>query len=57
MEKNTKQRIVEEALCFFAKNGYLSTSMSDIAAQLGVTKAALYRHYASKQEIFYAILD
>ena len=43
-EKNTKKRILEEALRLFAKNGYLGTSMNDIARQLGVTKAALYKH-------------
>ena len=47
-EKSTKERILEEALRLFAKNGYLGTSMNDIARQLGVTKAALYKHYTSK---------
>lgn len=50
-EKNTKERILEEALKLFAQSGYMGTSMNDIAAKLGVTKAALYKHYASKQEI------
>ena len=34
-EKSTKERILEEALRLFAKNGYLGTSMNDIARQLG----------------------
>ena len=51
MAENTKERILESALALFAKNGYLGTSMSDIAGQMGVTKAALYKHYTSKQEI------
>ena len=49
-EKNTKERILEEALRLFSQNGYMGTSMNDIAAKLGVTKAALYKHYESKQE-------
>ena len=56
-EKSTKERILEEALRLFAKNGYLGTSMNDIARQLGVTKAALYKHYTSKQEILDSIVN
>lgn len=51
MAGDTKERILETALALFAQSGYLGTSMSDIAAQLGITKAALYKHYAGKQEI------
>ena len=51
MAEGTKERILDIALELFAQNGYLGTSMSDIAKQLGFTKAALYKHYASKQEI------
>ena len=51
MAGDTKQRILETALELFAQNGYLGTSMQDIAARLGITKAALYKHYAGKQEI------
>ena len=47
-EKNTKEKILEEALKLFAQSGYMGTSMNDIASRLGVTKAALYKHYKSK---------
>ena len=43
--ESTKERILETALTLFARNGYLGTSMSDIAGALGITKAALYKHY------------
>ena len=46
MAEGTKERILETALELFAQNGYLGTSMNDIAARLGFTKAALYKHYA-----------
>ncbi len=55
-EKSTKERIIEEALKLFAQSGYMGTSMNDIAAKLGVTKAALYKHYRSKQEILDSIV-
>ena len=57
MAEGTKERILESALELFAQNGYLGTSMSDIAKQLGFTKAALYKHYASKQEILDQIVE
>ena len=56
-EKNTKERILEEALKLFSQSGYMGTSMTDIAAELGVTKAALYKHYKSKQEILESIVE
>lgn len=56
-EKNTKERILEEALKLFAQSGYMGTSMNDIADKLGVTKAALYKHYKSKQEILDSIVE
>lgn len=43
MAGDTKERILETALELFAQNGYLGTSMNDIAQQLGFTKAALYK--------------
>ena len=57
MANNTRERILETALELFAQSGYLGTSMSDIARQLGITKAALYKHYAGKQEILDSIVE
>lgn len=57
MAESTKERILRMALELFAQNGYLGTSMNDIAGQLGFTKAALYKHYASKQEILDKIVE
>ena len=57
MAGDTKERILETALELFAQNGYLGTSMNDIAQQLGFTKAALYKHYTSKQEILDRIVE
>lgn len=56
-QKNTKEKILEEALKLFARSGYMGTSMNDIASQLGVTKAAIYKHYSSKQEILDSIVE
>ena len=52
----TKERILLAALDLFAREGFEAVSVSDIAARLGVTKGALYRHYKSKRDIFDSIL-
>lgn len=57
MAGETKERILETALELFAQSGYLGTSMRDIAARLGITKAALYKHYAGKQKILDRIVQ
>lgn len=56
MAGDTKTRILETALALFSQCGYLGTSMSDIAKELNITKGALYKHYASKQEILDSIV-
>ena len=54
--KDTKERILSTALRLFAEKGYEAVSVSDIAAALGVTKGALYRHYRNKRAVFDSIL-
>lgn len=52
MEKgSTKQEILETALELFSVQGYEATSISQIADAVGIRKASLYSHFASKQEI------
>ena len=53
---STKQLILEEALKQFSQKGFDGTSMSDIAGPLGISKAALYKHFESKQQIFEEII-
>ncbi len=53
----TKDLVLEEALKQFSEKGYAGTSMSDIAKPLGISKAALYKHFESKQQIFDIIIE
>jgi len=57
MENTTKSRILDEALVMFAENGYKGTNLRDLAAQLGLSKSALYKHYTSKEDIWNSLLD
>lgn len=57
MEKgNTKQEILEAALELFSVQGFEATSVSQIADAVGIRKASLYSHYASKQAILDALV-
>jgi AcrR family transcriptional regulator len=47
----TRERILDVALNLFTAQGYDQTSLREIAEPLGVTKAALYYHFPSKDEI------
>jgi len=53
----TRRRILEVARGLFSERTYLGVSMSDIAGRLGITKTALYYHFASKTEIYGTVLD
>jgi AcrR family transcriptional regulator len=48
---DTRARIQQLALELFAEQGYEGTSLREIAERLGVTKAALYYHFKSKEDI------
>jgi AcrR family transcriptional regulator len=52
---STRERILDAALDLFVAKGFDTTSLREIAEQLGVTKAALYYHFASKEDILMAL--
>lgn len=51
-----RERILEEAARLFARSGYENSSVADLAAALGVSKAAIYHYYTTKQDIYDAII-
>ena len=54
---DTRSRVQEVALELFAEQGYEKTSLREIAERLGVTKAALYYHFKSKEDIVHSFTD
>ncbi|MFD9905656.1 TetR/AcrR family transcriptional regulator [Streptomyces sp. NPDC059063] len=54
---DTRQRIQDVALELFAEQGYEKTSLREIAERLEVTKAALYYHFKTKEDILNSIFD
>jgi AcrR family transcriptional regulator len=55
-EGDTRGRIQQTALALFTENGYEATSLREIAERLGVTKAALYYHFKTKDEIIESLV-
>jgi len=53
----TREDILEAAAQVFRKKGFHGASMNDIADAVSLSKASLYHHVSSKQEILLSILD
>lgn len=53
----TRERILEAALKLFADQGYLRTSVRDIAERVGITKAAVHYHFPRKIDIMLALAE
>jgi AcrR family transcriptional regulator len=56
--RSTRKRraILEAATTVFLRNGYLGTSMDEIAALAGVSKQTVYKHFADKERLFVEIV-
>ncbi|MCK8673459.1 TetR/AcrR family transcriptional regulator [Rhodococcus sp. HM1] len=50
--KDRRDRIATAAAIAFAERGYHGVSVEDIAAEVGITKSALYRHFPGKYALF-----
>ncbi|MBF6453590.1 TetR/AcrR family transcriptional regulator [Nocardia cyriacigeorgica] len=53
----TKQAIRDAAVELFTHKGFEQTSLREVADAVGITKASLYYHYASKLDLLLAIID
>jgi len=52
-----RRQLLRVAIESFAQNGFSGTKTKDIAAAAGVSEAILFRHFASKEDLYHAILD
>ena len=57
MAKDTKERILDEALRQFSQKGYDGTNIRELTASLGLVKSSMYKHFKSKEEIWNSLLD
>ncbi|MEV0734203.1 TetR/AcrR family transcriptional regulator [Polymorphospora sp. NPDC050346] len=53
----TRDRIVDVAVRFIARNGARGTSLADIAAEAGVSQTGLLYHFRSKEALLNAVMD
>lgn len=51
-DPNRRQKIIDVSRRLFARHGYDGTSISMIAAEAGLSKAALYHHFKNKESIY-----
>jgi AcrR family transcriptional regulator len=57
MEEPMDRRIAHLALARFRVGGFVGTSIADLAGALGVSKAAIYYHYRSKDALLHRLID
>src|SRR5580692_4754342 len=52
-----RNQLIEVAIDLFSRKGFGGTTTREIAAAAGVTEAIIFRHFATKQDLYKAILD
>jgi len=52
-----REQILNEAMTCFAEQGFRGTTVRALAARVGLSEAALYRYFASKEALYAAIID
>ncbi|MBB2941356.1 AcrR family transcriptional regulator [Actinoplanes lutulentus] len=55
--RTARERVLSAALELFAEHGVSGTSLQMIADRMGVTKAAVYHQFPTKEEIVLAVID
>src|SRR5271168_1651254 len=52
-----RSQLLRSAIDTFAHRGFAGTKTRDIASAAGVSEAILFRHFATKEDLYHAILD
>lgn len=52
---DTRQRLLQKAKEMYYQKGYTGISLQELADSVGITKAALFHHFKSKQELFFEV--
>ena len=55
--EDRRQQIVEVAMRLFSERGFRGTTTKEIAQAAGVSEAIIFRHFATKEELYSAIID
>lgn len=54
---NLKETLIETGIDYVSKNGYNTLSLRKLAAMCDVSHAAVYKHFSSKEDLFYAMKE
>jgi TetR/AcrR family transcriptional regulator len=52
-----RNQLIDVAIDLFSRKGFAGTTTKEIATAAGVTEAIIFRHFATKQDLYKAILD
>jgi AcrR family transcriptional regulator len=55
-KESRPQELLDAALLLFSQRGYAQTRLDDVAARAGVSKGTVYLYFASKQDLFEAVV-
>jgi AcrR family transcriptional regulator len=55
--EDRRQQILDVARGLFARKGYNGTTTREIACGAGVNEALIFRHFVSKEELYWAVID
>jgi AcrR family transcriptional regulator len=56
-KERTREELLSAAARVFAQKGYEGASIDDVAAEAGFTKGAFYSNFASKDDVFIALVE
>lgn len=54
---DTRARLIDVAVRLFTRNSFAGTSLQMIADDIGFTKAAIYHHFRSREQLLLAVLE
>jgi AcrR family transcriptional regulator len=54
---DTRQRLIDAAVTLFTRHSFAGTSLQMIADELGFTKAAIYHHFRTREQLLGAVLE
>ncbi len=55
--EDRRQQIIEVALELFASRGFEGTTTRELAEKIGINEALLFRHFPSKEDLYWAVLQ
>lgn len=55
-QEEKRKAILQTALGAFARNGFIKTTISDMASEVGIAEATIYEYFANKEEILFTLM-